>query len=457
MNRALLLLAAAPALLAHIGSPDVFLEGPAGPYPLFVTVRPPVVIPGVAQIEVRSAVAGLDALYVTPMPLTGPGARLAPTADRLASSSADPQFFTGSLWIMTSGSWQVRIQAHGPRGRGALAVPIPALAVRLGRMQAGVGLLLALLGLVLSAGIVSIIGAGVRESPLEPGDAPSPERRRLARRAMTSAAVIVFFLLYLGNRWWNAEAGFIERFLYQPVALEPSLDPPALNPPGRLLLRLRETARQRFPRPLDQLLPDHGHLMHLFVARLPALDRVWHLHPDQLEAGLFVHHLPAMPAGRYALFADIVWPNGLPETATAEIDLPAIPGRPLTGDDASGDFPAPLTWERDSTPLRARRPASFRFRLNPPDGLELYMGMPGHAFFLKTDRSVFAHVHPTGSVPMASLQLAGADPHAAHTTAPPPVISFPYGFPQPGDYRIFVQIKRRGRIETAVFDARVEP
>ena len=30
---------------AHIGSPDIFLEGMAGPYRLLVTIRPPYAIP----------------------------------------------------------------------------------------------------------------------------------------------------------------------------------------------------------------------------------------------------------------------------------------------------------------------------------------------------------------------------------------------------------------------------
>ncbi len=40
---------------AHIGSKDVYEEVNAGPYKLFVTIRTPNVIPGVATIEVRSS------------------------------------------------------------------------------------------------------------------------------------------------------------------------------------------------------------------------------------------------------------------------------------------------------------------------------------------------------------------------------------------------------------------
>ena len=185
--------------------------------------------------------------------------------------------------------------------------------------------------------------------------------------------------------------------------------------------------------------------------------------------------MPDLPAGRYELFADVVHRTGVPETLTASLDVPATNGTPLSGDD--GEWMGPtsnghITWVRDSQPLTTKRLTMFTFRADDESGapatdLELYMGMPGHAIFVRRDRRVFAHVHPAGSAPMASLALAAAPTHIGHATTPvqaghethatlPPTVTFPYGFPEPGDYRIFVQVKRAGRVETAAFDAHVE-
>ncbi len=475
-----LLAATLPQGRAHVGSPDIFYESAAGPYRLLVTIRPPVVVPGLAEIEIRAASPEVREIHIVPLPLTGPGAKFAPTPDLARRSKEDSQFFTGSLWMMTSGSWQVKIRADGSKGAGEMSVPVPALASRTMTMQKGLGALLLVLLALLGVGAVSIMGAAVREGQLAPGVEPGPDRVRRSRVVMGITAAVVLAVIYLGNAWWNSEAGSYGRILFKPLQLET-----AVEPGGKLELRLTDPGWLPWRR-VDDLIPDHNHLMHLYVVRLPEMDRVWHLHPEMSGPGRLAQQLPPMPAGRYQLYGDIVHENGLPETVAAEVELPEIAGQPLAGDDSGGAGPPlaqadfgrtvaqlpdgyRMVWQRGAEPLRARRPTAFRFLLEAPDGkpaedMELYMGMPGHAAFLRSDRSVFAHVHPSGSVPMAALSLveqAGAgDPHAAHRmqaqAALPAEVSFPYGFPRPGQYRVIVQMKRGGSIETGMFDAQVE-
>ena len=103
-----------------------------------------------------------------------------------------------------------------------------------------------------------------------------------------------------------------------------------------------------------------------------------------------------------------------------------------------------MLWDRPVAPLHARQPYLFRFRIEDAQGrpvpdMQLYMGMLGHAAFVRSDFAAFAHVHPSGSVPMPALALTQPDnPHAGHTmpmdeAALPAEVSFPYGFPAPGD------------------------
>jgi hypothetical protein len=442
---------------AHIGSPDVFLDGQAGPYRIFVTIRPPHAIPGVADVEVLTTSDDVHEIRIVPLPLTGPGAQFAPVPDVASRSSDDARLFTGHLWMMTAGAWQVRVIVSGDRGPGNLAVPVPTLPKSTLAMSRALGVLLASLMFLLCAGFVAIVATMAREAGLPPGEVPGHAARRRGRIAGAIASGVVSAAVFLGNSWWSAEAANYSRYVYRPLEAVPTVIG------GRLRLALRDPGWLRSPR-LDDFVPDHGHLMHLFVVS-PELDRLWHLHPRQDATGTFEQRLPDLPAGRYELFGDLVHKTGVSETVTASFETAGILGGPVTGDDST--FPSPaagrIVWVRDEQPLVTRRLTMFTFRVEdsagqPARDLELYMGMPGHAVFIRRDRQVFAHVHPSGSAPMAAMEIA-APSSAAHShqdAALPATVSFPYGFPEPGDYKIFVQVKRGGRIETGAFDAHVE-
>jgi hypothetical protein len=478
---------------AHVGNPDVYYDGYAGPYRLLVTLRPPLVVPGVAQIQIRSVADDVDEIKILPLRMIGPGAKMAPLPDPAQRAAADRQLFTGSLWIMVRGSWKVQIQVKGQKGEAELAVPMPAISTSSPPMQAGMGILLACLGLALAAGIISIIGAARRDAGLNPGEAPAPAQKNRGRIGMTIAAVIVIGGLASGDWWWGSEASANARLNYKLPHVGSSLV-------AGSLLRLRldnpnesEPTRFRSEQPdrirLDDLIPDHGHIMHLFLVSMPDMKSFWHLHPDQITPGDFAQNLPIMPAGEYQIYADIVHHTGFPETQVGTINLPAITGEQLSGDDSgafdlsAGGKTAELSggyrmvWERDPAPgpvgqrskippLKANQPIWFRFHVEDKDGkpasdLEPYMGMAGHAVFMSTDGKIFAHVHPAGSASMAAVNLAeGGSPKSGmeNMQHDPPAaeVSFPYGFPKPGDYRIFVQIKRSGKVETGAFVARVE-
>jgi len=492
MNRAFLISFAACVLYgsrcsAHVGSPDVFYEGHAGPYRLFVTVRTPPMIPGIAQIEVRALDGNVTDIRIVPLRAVGEGSEYAPPSDRMERSQVDPQYFTGKLWLMASGAWQVRMEVFGTQGKGESAVPVPAAARRTLRMQKSTGTLLIALMLLLVASMIAILGAAVRETQLEPGAATSAPLRRRGRIAMAVTAVALVVILFLGNMWWNAAAsGRAEIMMYKAPPVEASL-----QNTDTLVLKMGFSSwhDRRKQMLLDKIIPDHGHLMHLFLLGLPDLDRFYHLHPDQVASDTFTERLPAVAAGNYAVFADIVRESGFPDTMTARMTLPDVPGNPPIGDDSATTvaylsdrkglgtvltLPDHSHWEwiiKGQT-VHARQPALLRFRVFDKDGkpasdLEPYMGMAGHLVIVKRDLTVFAHVHPSGSMPMAALMLlekqnnSGISAMTAmpgmHETARPAEVTFPYGFPEPGDYRLFVQIKRNGQVQTGVFDAHVEP
>ena len=487
MKRLLLLLAVlllAPFAHAHVGSKDVFETVHAGPYTLYVTVRPPNVIPGVATVEARSSGASISSLTITPLPVTGEASKHPPAADPMRASAADPAFFTGAVWMMASGTWQVRFEINGAARARQASVPVLAVPVATLKMQRGMGVTLGLLGIFLVVTMAGIVAASVRESSLPPGAAATPQRARVGRLALLGSLAVMALIVTLGAKWWNVEAASYAENVYKPLALQATLngDDLTLQPgtprPTTARFRIKDPAADRF-------LLDHGKVMHLYAIREPEMDAVFHLHPELTSSNGFHMKLPNMPPGEYRLYGDIVHGNGFPETLLATINIPpGMLGGALAPDDAEAS-PAPLqagelgssyklpdgytmVWDRPSA-LHANTAYTFHFQLLNPQGkpasdIQPYLGMLGHAAFVKTDGSVFAHTHPEGSAAMPDVMLANASMDGASsmpTMTPsgplPAAVDFPYGLPSSGRYRIFIQMKHGTTVETGAFDANVQP
>ena len=313
----LLALAAAPAR-AHVGSPNVFFVGTAGPWALRVIVRPPAVVPGLAEVTVRVApgTPGMpERITVQPVQWRA-GVKGAPPPDAMQPVPGEPGLYAAQLWIMTTGSYSVRVRLAGAAGDGLANVPVAAMRLaRLG-MQRALGAVLAALGLLLAAGLLTLVGAAVRESVLPPGEEPDARRRARARAVVAAAGVLLTFLLLGGRSWWNAVDAEYRTQLYRPDHVV------AVAGADRMLrLAIDDPRWQEAER--SPLLPDHGKLMHLFLMREPGLDAFAHLHPVPAGGGRFAAPLPALPPGRYTLYADIVQESGFAQTLTAAVEVPA--------------------------------------------------------------------------------------------------------------------------------------
>lgn len=479
---------------AHVGSPDTYFEGAAGPYPVRVIVRSPGVVPGLAQITVRLlAPQAVRRVLVLPV-YWDPKTAAPPPPDVAARVPGDSMLYSAALWLMIDGSYSVQVTVEGDKGSGATLVPVMAVATRRLALDRPLGAVLLVFGGLLVAGAVTLIGAAVKESVLEPGAVPDRRRTLRARIAMTVAAVALALALLGGRAWWNTVDAAYRTGLYQPLHATATVRPAA----GRRVLRLAidDTSWTSPKRQWTPLVPDHGHLMHLFLVRDATLEAFAHLHPLPLDSTTFETSLPPLPPGRYRVYADIVHESGFAQTLVTTVDLDEWVGtwRPSDQDDAwtpgnekreTGNVAnladgSTMIWDKSPAPIVADHDAPLRFVVTDPYGkparLEPYMGMAGHAMLARDDGAVFVHLHPAGTVSLAALEtfalrqpgdtirgalgkrltameMGSGDKGEVHSN----VVSFPYAFPVPGHYRIWVQVKRSGRILTGVFDADVRP
>ena len=162
-----------------------------------------------------------------------------------------------------------------------------------------------------------------------------------------------------------------------------------------------------------------------------------------------------------------------------------------------------ITWDRPKDKkFKVGQIESLKFKVHDalglPAVLDPYLSMLGHMAIVREDAEVFIHLHPIGTISMAaqealaktindpiticlpldssiisldSLSFLGSETQLDSrqlTTMRNDIqkmmqekgltneVSFPYSFPKPGKYRIWVQVKNKGKILTAGFDLEVE-
>ena len=486
---------------AHIGSPDVFYDGMAGPYPVRVTIRMPNVVPGRAEVSAHVqtsepvSVSFLPVYSYTPVTNTPP-----PDVGRLVPGETN--LYTGELWLMSFGAYSVEVRVKGAQGEGTSEIPVTSVALRQLPLPSVLGKILLFLCAVLVVGGIGIAIAAGREAALPPGATAGKSERWKGFFAAATATIIFAAALIGGKFWWRAEEGAFRHHLREGPWPDLSADVRVAG--SERILRL-EVGKKFFERNSKApLIPDHGKLMHLFLVRQGTRDAFAHLHPIRREGYTFEVALPPLPEGRYSIFCDLTFEGGTSSTATNSILLSPVPvadgqGGPAVERDPDDSWASTtanaVTGEgmntsvyhspdgaqvtcQVHTPLRINQDASLNFSVTDTNGepaaLEPYMGMLCHAAVLRSDDAVFAHLHPTGNFSMAAqmffadksareseagmADMPGMDHsmmHHMHSGSMGSSVYLPYEFPAPGNYRIWVQFKTGGRILTAVFDAEV--
>ena len=477
---------------AHVGSSNAYFEGMAGPYPVRVIVRTPGVIPGLAQISVR--ITGESApTFVTVRPLRwDAGLQGAPPPDTARAVSGEAGLYSAELWLMTTGSYSVHVHVAGDAGDGTVFVPVNAVAESRREMSRAMAVGLIGAALFLFVGAMTVFGAAVRESVLAPGEEPDRKLRRRGAMATGLGGGVLALILWGGWAWWGAVDTAYRAGIYRPLATTSVLETGEEGP----VLTLRIDDPQWMGREWTPLMPDHGKLMHMFLVGDEALGAFAHIHPESADSTSFAVRFPPLPPGTYRIYADIVHESGFSQTlvdtvkAGAEVETSSLeaPGRdpddswavlPARGRASGERFALPsgrtLVWEAGRHPgLDAEITLAFRVteQDGTPSALEPYTGMLSHAAVTRDDGSVFIHMHPAGSINLAAQErfrraedgagsntqgrgLPGSGMPGMSDAIPTDVVSFPFVFPAPGAYRIFVQVKIDGAVETAVFDVEV--
>ncbi len=161
-------------------------------------------------------------------------------------------------------------------------MPVPAIATTVLKMNRALGTMLSLLAAFLVISMAGVMAAAVREADLKPGAVAGRDRKHQGLVAGVVTLVFMGLLLWSGLQWWNMGATAYAYDLYRPLDVQPVLQGNTLDLRVSGFVAKNNYMRTRLN---SDFLPDHGHLMHLYMIHEPEMDAVYHVHPELVEQG----------------------------------------------------------------------------------------------------------------------------------------------------------------------------
>jgi hypothetical protein len=207
--------------------------------------------------------------------------------------------------------------------------------------------------------------------------------------------------------------------------------------------------------PVKQFVSTHEKLLHLFLVSQD-LSIFQHLHPTQASDDAFTIDVVLPRPGSYKIYADCLPLGGTPQVLQTNLTTAGYRGdlfsnraqlRPETHLVKKLDgIKAELKFA--SAEIIAGRTTTLSYHLSdtatgePVTNLEPYLGAWGHTLILGEDAADYVHSHPIHGLSTERDSHSGPD------------VMFEARFPHPGNYRLWTQFQRGGRITTFPFTVR---
>ena len=188
-------------------------------------------------------------------------------------------------------------------------------------------------------------------------------------------------------------------------------------------------------RPVNNFIPVHEKLLHAFVVSQD-LEFFDHGHPALTRGNIFQYPVTFPKPGMYRILTDFYPGGATPQLINKTVIIPGVPPVParLSRDYSTkaGENMRVSLETIPSQPTAGNR-TRMRFMIDPPDRFEKYLGAWAHMLAASDDLIDMMHQHPF---------VADGGPQ----------IEFDLVFPRARIYRVWVQLQRKGVVNTIHFN-----